>query len=109
MEQKRKTNHGIRPNAKDGRLCNACLCIIHNKSFNFALLHRGTLIKPQKMCSVGRERQEREEAEREGRQIQEEEPEEENMHSPFQPISNVISVVRETFLNLVVNCSPKKP
>uniref|UniRef100_UPI0037E7F2CB ADP-ribosylation factor-like protein 13B isoform X1 n=1 Tax=Semicossyphus pulcher TaxID=241346 RepID=UPI0037E7F2CB len=36
-----------------------------------------------------RERQEREEAEREGRQIQEEEPDEE-MHSPFQPISNVI-------------------
>lgn len=60
------------------------------------------------MLPVLRERQEREEAEREGRPIQEEEPEEENMHSPFQPISNVISVVREAFLNPVVNCSPEK-
>ncbi|XP_029374341.1 ADP-ribosylation factor-like protein 13B isoform X3 [Echeneis naucrates] len=39
-----------------------------------------------------RERQEREEAEREGRPVQEEAPDDENMPSPFQPISNVISV-----------------
>uniref|UniRef100_A0A665TBN0 ADP-ribosylation factor-like 13b n=1 Tax=Echeneis naucrates TaxID=173247 RepID=A0A665TBN0_ECHNA len=43
-----------------------------------------------------RERQEREEAEREGRPVQEEAPDDENMPSPFQPISNVISVVSTT-------------
>uniref|UniRef100_A0A3Q4B6M0 ADP-ribosylation factor-like 13b n=1 Tax=Mola mola TaxID=94237 RepID=A0A3Q4B6M0_MOLML len=41
-----------------------------------------------------RERQEREEAEREGSQVQEEEPDDADMHSPFQPIGSVISVVR---------------
>ncbi|XP_056883787.1 ADP-ribosylation factor-like protein 13B isoform X2 [Takifugu flavidus] len=39
-----------------------------------------------------REREEREMAEREGRQILEEDCDEENIQSPFQPISNVISV-----------------
>lgn len=40
-----------------------------------------------------REREEREMAEREGREILEEDCDEEIMQSPFQPISNVISVV----------------
>lgn len=47
-------------------------------------------ISPDCFC---REREEREMAEREGRQIPEEDCDEENIQSPFQPISNVISVV----------------
>lgn len=47
-------------------------------------------ISPDCFC---REREEREMAEREGRQILEEDCDEENIQSPFQPISNVISVV----------------
>ncbi|XP_076159305.1 ADP-ribosylation factor-like protein 13B isoform X3 [Alosa pseudoharengus] len=42
-----------------------------------------------------RARQEREEAEREGRPLEEEEPDEANMPSPFQPITNVITVNEE--------------
>lgn len=49
------------------------------------------------MCNISncvcREREEREMAEREGREILEEDCDEEIIQSPFQPISNVISVV----------------
>lgn len=49
------------------------------------------------MCNIPncfrREREEREMAEREGREIVEEDCDEEIIQSPFQPISNVISVV----------------
>lgn len=49
----------------------------------------------ERSWSVHRERQEREEAVLEGRQIQEEEPDDDNMCSPFKPISDVMSVVRD--------------
>lgn len=52
------------------------------------------------MCNIPncfcRDREEREMAEREGREIVEEDCDEEIIQSPFQPISNVISVVCAT-------------